>query len=224
MEPETHVHVFSPLVEEAIQLAAQWHDQTYRKGRWRDPAFETPPTEVLRIPVMAHVTAVAFTVQRAGWDDVTVAAAFLHDVIEDANQYGERMRYEELQTLLGAEVADRVLDVTEQKYDDDGSIRPWRARKEDYVEHLRVAAPGSVAVSLADKLHNLWSMNESLANDIDIFTGGPNRKALSAGPREQAWFHRAVLEVSTVHADPRLDVLRAELRREVDRFDRLIGS
>ncbi|QXD14442.1 HD domain-containing protein [Rhodocaloribacter litoris] len=216
--------VFSPLIEMAIELSAQWHDGTYRKSRWRDPAFEVPTAEALGVPVMAHVTNVALTVQRAGWDDVTVAAAFLHDVIEDANRYGEELRYGELCALMGEEVARRVAEVTERKYDEHGNPRSWRVRKEDYVAALRAASSGAMAISLADKLHNLWSMNESLASGINVFEKGPNRKPLSAGPEAQRWFFRAVLEASTHHADPRLEPLRAALREEIERFERLAAT
>ena len=50
MHPENIL--FSPLVEQAIELAAQWHDSTYRKSRWRDPAFDPPDEAVLRVPVV----------------------------------------------------------------------------------------------------------------------------------------------------------------------------
>ncbi len=213
--------LFSPLIEQAVELSAQWHDGTYRKSRWRDPAFGVPPSEALGVPVMAHVTMVAMTVQRAGWDEVTVAAAFLHDVIEDANQYGEELRYGELSALMGEAVARRVAEVTEEKYDAHGNFRPWRARKEDYVARLRTASAGAVAISLADKLHNLWSMNESLASGLNIFEKGPNRRPLSAGPEAQRWFFHAVLDASAPHTDPRLEPLRTALRSELARFERL---
>jgi hypothetical protein len=52
--------IFSPMIERAVELAAEWHDRTYRKSRWRPHPFEAPATEEPgRIPVMAHVTAVA---------------------------------------------------------------------------------------------------------------------------------------------------------------------
>ncbi len=213
--------VFSPLIEQAIELSAQWHDRTYRKNRWRDPAFEVPPTEALGVPVMAHVTNVAMTVQRAGWDDETVAAAFLHDVIEDANQYGEALRYGQLCTLVGEDVARRVRAVTEKKYDAHGNGRSWQVRKEDYLAGLYTASAEAVAISLADKLHNLWSMNESLASGLDIFSAGPGRRALSAGPERQRWFFRAVLEASRAHTDPRLAPMREALEREIERFEHL---
>lgn len=210
--------LFSPLVERAIELAAEWHDGTYRKGRWREAAFEPPPEAALRIPVMAHVTMVALTVQRAGWPDEVVAAAFLHDVLEDDNQHSQAMRPEELAALVGEEVTHLVVHVTEPKRAPDGTVLPWRTRKEAYIQALATGPDGSAAISLADKLHNAWSMNESLRTGIDIFASGPGRRALSAGHAEQRWFFEAVLDATRSHTDPRLPPMRRRLRAEIDRF------
>lgn len=209
---------FSPLVEHAIEFAAEWHAATHRKSRWREQAFTVPDGEVLRVPAMAHVTAVAMIVQRAGWDDATVAAAFLHDTLEDPNRWGCYLPADTLRLAMGDEVVDLVLAVTEQKFDADGSRRSWRARKEGYVATLRSAPAGAVAVSLADKLHNLWTMNEALLCGVDIFTTGEGRSALTAGPEEQIWFVRAVLEVSLGYTDRRLVPLRDQLGVEIQRF------
>jgi (p)ppGpp synthase/HD superfamily hydrolase len=216
--------LFNPLIEHAIELSAQWHDRTYRKSRWRDPAFEVPPEEVLHVPVMAHVTVVALTVQRAGWDDATVAAAFVHDVVEDANRFGGAMRLERLVTLLGEAVAARVVEVTEQKYDEAGQPRPWRARKEGYVAQLRRGTPEAMAISLADKLHNLWTINEAIQRGVDVFTPGEGRKALGAPPVEQRWFYEAVFSASLAHSDPRLVPIREAYGREIARFRQRTGQ
>lgn len=224
VQAPTAEDVFSPLVEHAIELTAQWHDGTYRKGCWRDPAFEAPPDEDVQVPVMAHLTAVATTVQRAGWDEATVAAAYLHDVIEDMNQHGQRFRRTQLRETLGEDVAAIVDGVTEQKYDAEGNARPWRARKEDYIAQLRMGHVEAMAISLADKLHNLWTMNQALASGTDVFARGPNRTALSAGPEPQLWFHRSVLEAAEAHDDLRLNPLQERLRREIETFRRWIES
>lgn len=217
------MNVFSPLIEQAIELAAQWHDSTYRKSRWRDPAFNPPDEAVLRVPAMAHVTAVALIVQRAGWDDETIAAAFLHDVLEDLNRFGQTFRREELHRLVGEAVTELVEGVSEQKFDDGGQWRSWRDRKEGYVAQLRDGVPRAAAISLADKLHNLWSMNEGLTSGLDIFNDGPTHRGLSAGPEEQLWFHRAVAAASLGHDDPRLAPMRARLDQEIARFCALTG-
>jgi (p)ppGpp synthase/HD superfamily hydrolase len=210
--------LFRPLIEHAIELSAQWHDGTYRKGAWRDPAFEVPEGEEVQIPVIAHLAAVASIVRRAGWGEETVAAAYLHDAIEDMNRHGQRLRRKQLRDAVGAEVARLVAQVSEQKLDDDGQMRPWRARKEDYLDSIRAGRPDAAAISLADKVHNLWSITQSLEAGEDIFS------ALSGDAEAQQWFHEAVLEASTHHDDPRLDPMRERLQTELDRYEAVLRS
>src|SRR5690606_31673547 len=193
-------------------------------SRWRDYVYDPPPETALHVPVMAHVTAVALTVQRAGWDDETVAAAFLHDVIEDRNRFRDTLPPERLVALVGEGVVARVRAVTEPKHDEHGAALPWRVRKEAYIAQLREASPEAVAISLADKLHNAWTMNQALGAGVDIFSDGPNHQGLRAGPVEQRWFFRAVLEVAEGFEDPRLEPMRERLREEVVRFERLTGD
>ena len=210
--------LFRPVIEHAIELSAQWHDGTYRKGAWRDPAFEVPEGEEVQIPVIAHLAAVASIVRRAGWGEETVAAAYLHDAIEDMNRHGQRLRRKQLRDAVGAEVARLVAQVSEQKLDDDGQMRPWRARKEDYLDSIRAGRPDAAAISLADKVHNLWSITQSLEAGEDIFS------ALSGDAEAQQWFHEAVLEASTHHDDPRLDPMRERLQTELDRYEAVLRS
>jgi (p)ppGpp synthase/HD superfamily hydrolase len=216
--------IFSPLIEQAAELAAQWHDRTYRKGTWREPAFSLPSEETHRIPTVAHVTAVALIVQRAGWDDATVAAAFLHDAIEDANRFGDAFRTERMRELVGDEVTALVLEVTEVKFAADGRRRSWKERKVDYVAHLASGTAEAAAISLADKLHNLWSINESLERGIDVFRSGPERRGLTAGRDDQLWFHNAVLAGVARHTDPRLIPMRDLFAAEIERFERLTAG
>lgn len=215
--------VFSPLVEQAIELAAEWHEGTYRKSRWRAAPFVAPEDTVLRVPAMAHATAVAMIVQRAGWPDPVVAAAFLHDVLEDSNRFGQAMPREQLEALVGEAVVRFVEAVTEPQRTDGGALLPWRVRKETYLERLAAGPPGSAAISLADKLHNAYSMNQSLAEGIDIFTSAAGRRGLSAGPEAQRWFFEAVAAVTERHDDDRLIPLRARLHEEIVRFAALTG-
>lgn len=172
---------------------------------------------------MAHLTTVALTVQRTGWPDAVVAAAFLHDVLEDKSAHDERFERDVLREAVGSEVTRLVDAVTEKKVDAEGRERPWKLRKQDYVAQLREEPPGAVAISLADKLHNLWTMGQALEAGEDPFGGASSRTALSAGPEQQQWFHRAVLEASRTARDERLVSLRDRLEEEIERFERLAG-
>ncbi len=215
--------LFSPAVERAIEIAAEWHDGTYRKGRWSAPCVRPPEDGPSAVPTMAHVTAVALVVQRAGWGDEAVAAAFLHDALEDANRYRQSFERAALAALVGEAVVRIVEAVSEPKDGADGRPLPWRVRKETYLDRLRDGPPEAAAVSLADKLHNAFSMASSLEAGIDIFTSAPGRRALSAGPADQAWFFHAVLDATRRHDDARLDPMRARLAAEVERFEQAAG-
>lgn len=210
------------LIERAIAIAAEWHDGTVRKGRWTEPVL-AHAAGAPGVPVMAHVTAVAMAVQAAGWGAETVAAAFLHDTLEDPDRHGRRLAPERLAALVGDEVVRIVEAVTEPKLGPDGRTLPWRHRKEAYLAHLRRGSAAAAAVSLADKAHNAHAMASSLEAGIDIFTSAPGRQALSAGADDQRWFFEAVLAESARHNDPRLDGLRATLEGQVERFVRAAG-
>ncbi len=212
---------FSPLLEQAIELSAQWHDHTYRKSRWRDEAFEVPPEHDLGVPVVAHLTAVALTLQRAGWGDDAVAAAFLHDAIEDRNRWRDHFQPDDLRSIMGDRVANLVRHVSEVKYDADGRPRAWRERKEDYIESLQTAPDEAVAISVADKLHNLWTINESLENGVDMFSDDPNQRLLRGSPEEQLWYFEEVMSIAAARSDNRFDGICRQLRTEIDRFQQL---
>ena len=212
---------FSPLIEQAIELASEWHAGTYRKGRWRDPSYLLSNGDAPRIPVISHVTTVAMTVQKAGWDDPTVAAAFLHDILEDPNQLGQIMSFDELATRIGHEIAERVSEVSETKKDEHGNWLKWKARKVGYIEGLKIHRVEAAAISLADKIHNLWSLNESLERGLDIFQTTKKRKGLSAGPAPQRWFYNAVYEATLRHNDKRLEPMQQRFKVELTRFKAL---
>lgn len=214
---------FSPLIEHAIELSAQWHDCTYRKSRWRDEAFPVPPDAYLGVPVLAHLATVALTVQRAGWDASTVAAAFLHDVIEDGNRWGHRLPYKDLVEVIGHEVADLVREVSEEKLGTDGKPLPWHDRKAGYLDQLDRSTDRAVAISLADKLHNLWTMNASIEKGVDVFSSASNRRALEEGPERQLWFFSSVCDIARKRQDPRLQTMLKRLEQEISRFRSLVG-
>ena len=212
--------LFSPLVERAIETAAEWHAGTFRKGRWTDPCAPPPGAGPASVPAMAHLTAVALVVQRAGWDDATVAAAFLHDALEDPDRFGRYLDRDALAAHVGEDVVRIVEAVSEPKLVD-GETLPWRTRKEAYLARLGAGPPEAAAVSLADKLHNAYSMASSLEAGVDIFTSAPGRRALSAGPEAQLWFFRSVRQATERHRDPRLGPMRLRVDQEVRRFARL---
>lgn len=214
--------LFSPLVEHAVEIAAEWHEGTYRKGRWREASFLSADGGIVRVPAMAHITTVALTVQRAGWGPEAVAAAFLHDTLEDANRDGTILTRDALAALVGGTVT-RIVEAVSEPRGADGRPLPWGERKAGYLARLAAGPPEAAAVALADKLHNAYAMASSLEAGIDVFSSGAGRTALSAGPEAQRWFFEAAVAATERHGDARLVPMRNRVCEEVARFARAAG-
>ena len=77
-------------------------------------------------------------------DEEIIAAALLHDVMEDAG-----VTREELEDAFGSRVADLVVDESEDK------SRSWQERKTRTVRHLCTASWEIKILALGDKLSNM---------------------------------------------------------------------
>jgi GTP diphosphokinase / guanosine-3',5'-bis(diphosphate) 3'-diphosphatase len=117
----------SPLLEGAYRMAYEAHEG----ARDKDGTGIEHPVEVARI-LAEH-----------GFDEKVVAAALLHDVIEDTETSPE-----EIEERFGHEVAELVREMTE-----DESIEPYEARKAEH--RRRVTRDHRVAaIYAADKIAN----------------------------------------------------------------------
>ena len=124
-----------PLV--ALVHAAAFASFKHRKQRRKD---------VEATPYINHPLALAEVLAREGGvrDPVVLVAALLHDTIEDTET-----TCEELVEQFGVEVADIVVEVT-----DDKSL-PKAERKRRQVEHAPQLSARARLVKLADKICNL---------------------------------------------------------------------
>jgi guanosine-3',5'-bis(diphosphate) 3'-pyrophosphohydrolase len=142
------------LVLRAAAFAAERHRGQARKGPDAAP-FINHPIEVAR--VLCEEGGVS--------DPELIAAALLHDTIEDTSTV-----YEDLAEPFGERVADLVAELTDDKR------LPKQARKREQVRHARALSPGARQVKLADKLCNLREIIESppaswsAARRADYFT------------------------------------------------------
>lgn len=125
-----------PLVLAAANAAARWHAKQRRKGEGGEPYIN-------------HLLEVAALVGEAtgGADPVLVAAALLHDAIED--QGVSRARIVE---LFGEDVAALVEEVT-----DDKSL-PQAVRKRLQVEEASSKSARVKILKLADKISNVTAI------------------------------------------------------------------
>ncbi|AMA09553.1 HD domain-containing protein [Picosynechococcus sp. PCC 73109] len=124
---------------EALVFAEKLHRQQVRKGSG--------------VPYVAHLLGVASLVLEAGGDEDEAIAALLHDAIEDQGGW-------ETRTLICEKFGERVATIVEGCSDsfDGEKKRPWRERKEAYLQHLRTASASVHLVAMADKLYNAQSI------------------------------------------------------------------
>lgn len=99
-------------------------------------------------PYLTHPIRVAQLVRDAGFDEDTVAAALLHDVVEDSG-----IGLPEISRELGPQVAEIVSALTE-----DESIEDYVERKAEHRDRVEAAGTDAVAIYTADKLSNLRDM------------------------------------------------------------------
>lgn len=120
------------MVRKAADFAAKAHEGTFRKGS--------------RIPYIYHPMEVALIVAQMTDDEEVIAAAYLHDVLEDTD-----VTAEELRAAFGERVLALVRSETEDK------SKSWKERKETTIRHLAEAPFEVKLLTLGDKLSNLRS-------------------------------------------------------------------
>jgi (p)ppGpp synthase/HD superfamily hydrolase len=102
-----------------------------------------------------HPVAVAELLAEQGFDEQTVAAALLHDVVEDSEA-----SVESIAAAFGPRVADLVATLTE-----DASIEPFERRKAAHRRHAEEVGGDALAIYAADKLSNIRVLRRALANE-----------------------------------------------------------
>lgn len=166
------------LIERATSLAWRWHGAQTRKGR---------PTSY-----MSHLLQVMGLVIDAGGGLDEVIAAVLHDALEDAPDPAARAEREDtIREAFGEAAFTIVLDCTDTTPQEAGEQKgPWRERKERYLAQLAAARPASRLVAACDKRQNLGD----LVSDLRV-EGPATLDRFNAGPTEQRWYFRSLLEL-----------------------------
>lgn len=104
-------------------------------------------------PYINHPREVRKILERAGFTDPNIlAAALLHDVVEDCAVTLARIRH-----AFGVRVATLVEQVTDVSRPEDGNRA---VRKEIDRQHLAKAEPDAQSIKLADLIHNTSSIVE----------------------------------------------------------------
>jgi (p)ppGpp synthase/HD superfamily hydrolase len=107
------------------------------------------------LPYIEHPRMVAATLAAHDYADATLAAALLHDVVEDSDTTVEQLRAE-----FGDEIADLVAALS-----DDEAIEDYRERKEEHRTRVAEVDGDALAIYAADKLTNLTTIHESIGRE-----------------------------------------------------------
>jgi (p)ppGpp synthase/HD superfamily hydrolase len=163
------------IVSEALVFATKYHKEQQRKDT--------------KIPYMAHLLNVCKLLAENNCSDELLAAALLHDIVED----GE-VTLQEVETTFGQHIADLVrgateLDKLENKDLDKKSS--WLKRKEHTIHFLsQEATIEQLLVSGADKLDNLRSIVYDYSKIGDtIWT------RFNASKEQQAWYYSSIANI-----------------------------
>jgi (p)ppGpp synthase/HD superfamily hydrolase len=142
------------------------------------------------IPYMAHVMSVCALALEHGADEDVAIAALLHDTVEDSVDGAATQRI--IAKHFGERVARIVTACSDAVAIPDKPKPPWRARKDQYLQHLDVDADADVLlVSACDKLHNASSILADLRIDGDVVW----QRFTVTDPHEQLWYYTSVVEI-----------------------------
>jgi (p)ppGpp synthase/HD superfamily hydrolase len=125
----------SPLVREALETAHSAHAGQLRNGSGGMPYVEHPLT-------------VAEMLAGEGFSETTLAAALLHDTVEESP-----VEVEQIRQRFGDGVADLVAALTDAE-----EIESYERRKDVHRADVAAAGPEALAIYAADKLANIRAL------------------------------------------------------------------
>jgi myo-inositol-1(or 4)-monophosphatase len=162
------------LVSEAIAFAVKAHDGMRRKKS--------------DLPYILHPMEAAVIVGTMTEDQNLIAAAALHDVVEDAN-----ITIEEIEERFGRRVRELVESETEDKRAELPPASTWRIRKEESLRVLENAEDIAVLmVWIGDKLANM----RSIYRDFKVEGVGMWQRFNQKDVNEQAWYYRSIAKLT----------------------------
>lgn len=160
------------IFDKAIIFATKAHSGTFRKGT--------------TTPYIIHPMETATIVSTMTSDKVILAAAALHDVVEDTDY-----AIDDIVKEFGEDVARLVSAESEDKRDDLPSEATWKIRKQETLDHLKnKATKEEKMITLGDKLSNIRAIHRDYLEIGDKLWNKFNQKDKS----EHAWYYKSIAE------------------------------
>ena len=159
------------LFDKAAKFAIDAHHGTERRGKGS--------------PYIIHVMEAAEIVATMTNDPELLAAAMLHDVIEDTD-----VTKEDIEKEFGSRIAELVAGESDPDIKGESEEATWKARKEFVIERLAKESREAKMVALGDKLSNM----RAIARDFDE-KGDELWKIFHApDPHLHEWHYRGLAE------------------------------
>ncbi len=159
------------LLDKAIIFAVNAHRGQLRKGT--------------NTPYILHPMEAAAIVGSMTDDDEVIAAAVLHDTVEDT-----AVTLDEICEQFGKRVAELVAAESENKREDKPAASTWKIRKEETIEHLKTAPKEVKMLTLGDKLSNIRSICRDYEAQGDALWQRFNQK----DKNEHRWYYKSIAD------------------------------
>ena len=159
------------LLDRAIVFAVRAHAGTERRGKG--------------FPYIVHPMEAVEIVATMTPDQELLAAAALHDTVEDTDVTIEQIRSE-----FGERVASFVAAESDEPHQRPDSVENWRARKQAAIDRLAHASRDAKIVALGDKLSNMRAIARDYALQGDALWNLFHAK----DPKDHEWHYRGLAD------------------------------
>ena len=157
------------IFDKAAVFAVKAHGNTERRGK--------------NLPYVIHVFEAAEIVATITTDQELLAAALLHDVIEDTDYTRESIEAE-----FGKRVADLVASESDIVIEGASEEDSWHARKQAAIDRIAASSRDAKIVAMGDKLSNM----RAIARDYDQIGDELWNKFHVTDKAEHAWHYRGL--------------------------------
>ena len=159
------------LLDRAIVFAVRAHAGTERRGKG--------------FPYIVHPMEAVEIVATMTKDQELLAAAALHDTVEDTD-----VTIEQISTEFGERVASFVAVESDEPHQRRDSVENWRARKQAAIDRIACASRDAKMVALGDKLSNMRAIARDYAEQGDRLWDLFHAK----DPKDHEWHYRGLAE------------------------------
>lgn len=160
------------IVDKAAEFAIRAHQNQRRK--------------ISNLPYILHPMEVASIASTMTNDEEVIAAALLHDTVEDTT-----VTLDEIEEAFGPYITKLVQSETEDKMKNRSASDTWQKRKEDSLIELRDSEDRNIKILwLSDKLSNMRSFYRGFLREGDAIWEHFHEK----NPMKQQWYYRCVAE------------------------------